>query len=466
MTRWAARSAVGALALGLVATGQPVPAAAGPVPAVSQAAVAARGFTVAQGALGSLYGSADPGGMASVRNWGSAIWCYVQPTPEADVTTRLDQLLAPTLDAVSAAQGTAIVTLGHPAPWVFDNHPRAVARTNLWACGDHASGVSIPSPASLKPAKDGSPSVQAQRWAAYVGTVVDYIQARYRGRLQVVLETWNEPNLTSGLNYKLRIPGAARTVGQAVSALHTYESIAYDVIRAKGATDTISLGSSALFTRANRFSTLYLKAHNRKRRIDSIHVNIYGFKGGSATSMTSDWDKRARKFRARVAKLRKLRKLPMRVTEANLNLVNRDGVSANLRSATAKPSAQRRLATATQMNAYYRGYTSVYWLIPWRREQTAVHVQTTPGNVARDALAVLQSELQGHRLRSCSERRKLRTCTFSAPEGGSVRVLWRTSGSTRVRLARQTEVVQMTGARTTLPRRARLRVTTTPVVLR
>lgn len=445
----------GAVALGLVATGVGAPAQAAP-----------RNWPVTPGAVGSLYGNPDPGGLASVRMWGSAIWCYVQPTPGADVAANLHARLSPSLDQAAAAGGTAIVTIGHPAPWVFENHPRAVAPTKLWACGDHASGVSIPSPASLKPRRSGAPSVQAERWASYVGSVVDYITGRYAGRLKVVLETWNEPNLSSGLNYKLRVPGAARTMKQAVSALHTYDSIAYDVIRKKGARGTVSLGSSALFTRANSFSTRYLKAHNKKRRINAIHVNVYGFNGKNATKMAADWDRRVAKFRKRVAKFRKLRSLPMRVTEANLNLVNRNGNRSNLRTSTAKPAAQRRLATATQMNAYYWGYSSVHWLVPWRPEQTAVHVRSVPGNPARDSLAVLQGALQGSTFAGCSQRKGLRTCTFVAPSGARARVLWRKSGSTKVRLSRRTEVLSMNGATRTYGRGTRLKVRTTPLVLR
>ena len=449
------RLAVAGVGLGLVAAGLGAPAQAAPT----------RNWPVSPSAVGSLYGNPDPGGLASVRVWGSAIWCYMQPTADADVAANLHANLSPTLDSAAAAGGTAIVTIGHPAPWVFENHPRAVAPTKLWACGNHASGVSIPSPASLKPRRSGAPSVQAQRWADYVGTVVDYITVRYAGRLKVVLETWNEPNLSSGLNYKLRIPGAASSMKQAVSALHTYDSIAYDVIRSKGARGTVSLGSSALFTRPNSFSTRYLKAHNTKRRINALHVNVYGFTSKNATKMVSDWDRRVARFRKRVVKFRKLRSLPLHVTEANLNLVNRDGNRTNLRASTANPAAQRRLATATQMNAYFRGYSSVYWLVPWRPEQTAVHVRSEPGNPARDGLAVLQGALEGRALVGCSQRKRLRTCTFAGPSGKRARVVWRTSSSSKVRLSRTTEVLDMTGDSRTLSRGTRIKVGTTPIVL-
>jgi hypothetical protein len=182
--------------------------------------------------------------------------------------------------------------------------------------------------------------------------------------------------------------------------------------------------------------------------------------------MVADWDKRANSFRKRVRKHRKIRTLPIRVTEANLNLINRDGNATNLKASTANPDAQRRLATATQMNAYYRGFSSVYWLVPWRPEQTAVYVQTQPGNPARDALAVLQSALAGHTFVTCKQRKGLRTCTFKSPTGSRTKVLWRNKRTSKVRLSSRTEVLEMTGATTTLPRKSRIKVGTTPIVLR
>ena len=109
---WGRRIAATVLALA-VGFGLPMPAAhavAGPV-------AGTRPWPVTPAALGSLYGSADPGGLASVRVWGSAIWCYVQPTPDASVAANLDRLLSPMLDPLAAVGGgTAIVTIGHPAP--------------------------------------------------------------------------------------------------------------------------------------------------------------------------------------------------------------------------------------------------------------------------------------------------------------------------------------------------------------
>jgi hypothetical protein len=441
------------MGLGLVASGQS-----------AASAVPSRNVPITPAALGSLYGSVDPAGMASVRLWGGAIWCYVQPTAEANIAANLDQLVAPGLDQVAAVGGTAIVTIGHPAPWVFNNHPRAVRPTKLWSCGNHASSVSIPSPAALKPVR-GQPSVQAQRWAQYVTGVVDWLNARYAGRLKVILETWNEPNLSSGLNPSLKIPGAAQTPTQAALALHAYESIASDILTAKGVRGWVSLGSSAVFTRPNTFSKVYLSAHNKKRRIDSIHFNIYGFNGSTPTGAVTDWDRRAAQVRKRLSAYRALKRLPAYVTEANLNLTNSRSNRSNLRATITNQAQQRRMATATQMNAYYQGFSAVYWLIPWGQQQAAVYVRTEPGNVARDALAVLQSAVSGTTLTGCTQRAGLRTCSFQGPQG-RVKVLWRNSGTSKVRLSSAAQALEMTGASRTLPKGARLTVGTTPIVLR
>ena len=448
------RAAVGLLTLGLVVSGQATTAVATP----------SRSWPVTSGSMGSLYGSVDAGATASLRVWGSAMWCYAQPTPDADVAANLDGLLRPSLDqVVTTGGGTAIVTIGHPAPWVFDNHPRAVARQKLWTCGNNTSSVSIPSSASLRPNRDGTPSVQAQRWAAYVGAVVDWIRGNYPG-VRVILEAWNEPNLSSGLNPAAKVPGAARTPTDAAKALHMYESIARDVIISRGAYGPITLGSSALFTRPNTFSKVYLAAQNKRRVVDSIHFNIYGFNGGSPTSAVVDWDKRAAQVRSRLNRYKHLRSLPLYSTEANLNLVNTNSNRTNLRSAFASPASQRRMATATVMNAYFHGFQAVYWLIPWRPQQAAVFLQTAPGNIARDALAVLNTALVGRQFVGCKSHGGVRTCTFVDPSTGHrARVVWRNSGTSKVSLGAG-EVLEMTGA--VRPSRGRETVGTTPIVIR
>ncbi len=280
------------------------------------------------------------------------------------------------------------------------------------------------------------------------------------------IEAWNEPNLSSGLNFRLRIPGAAQTREQAASALHTYESIAYDVIRRKGAQGTITLASSPVYQRSDKFTKLYLKAHNKKRRVDVIHVNVYSYQSRSIDGMAKEWDKRAAAFQSKLRKYKKLRKLPVTLSETNLNLINRDGNPSNVRASVKAPATQRRLATATQMNAYYRGYSAVTWLVPFRPAQAAVHIATRPGNPARDSLAVLQGALKGSTMQSCASRKGVRTCTFKAPNGARIKVLWRLSGISKVTQTSRVEVLAMTGGRSTVQRGQKVRVGTTPIVLR
>jgi hypothetical protein len=459
MQEWAIRVGMAALASAIIVTGvAPQPARALP----------ASSWPVTPATLGSLYGSADRSGLASVRIWGPATWCEVQPTEDSDVSANLDRLLAPRLDEVAAAAGAAIITIGHPAPWVFDDHPRAVASAGrYWFCGDHASAISIPSPKSMSRRTGAPASRQETRWANYVEAYVDWITQRYGTSLKVVLEVWNEPNLKSGIDYRLGIPGAAGTREESVAALHRMESIAHGIVRSRRADARITLASSAMLTRPTQaFTRLYLAAHNRQRRIDAIHVNIYAISGSTPGAWAADWDERAAQFRSAVRSHRSLRTLPLRVVEANLNLTNLGQNNYNLRASTARPDVQRRMAAATQMNAYFRGYTSVHWLVPWDRRQAAVHIQTTPGNPARDALTVLNSALQGHQFAGCTQVASVRTCRFNAKTGPGVRVVWRTSGSSELRLDTAAIVLEMTGDTRAVSRGTRLRIGATPIVLR
>ncbi len=427
-------------------------------------ALPARQWPVTPAGLGSLYGSVSPG-FASLRIWGPAAWCYLQPTPEADVAGNLERLVAPQLDQVAAAGGTAVLTIGHPPPWVFDNHRNAVRQTPTWSCGDHAAGRAIPSLASLRRDADGSPSVQAQRWRDYVGRVVDFLAARYQGRTPIILESWNEPNIPAGLEPGMPIPGAARTATEAAKSLHAYDAIAYDVIRDKGAADWLSMGSSTTILRWDTFTKAYFAAHNRTRRIDEVHFNLYSYSVRSVDSAVAKWDRRAKLATAPLRQYRTLRGLPIRLSEVNLNLINHDS-PLNLRRSFTSPDAQRRMATATQMNAHFHGIQALYWLIPWRPIQTAVHVTTEPGNVAGDALVTLQSNLVGKTFQGCKQRNKVRTCTLRGPGGERTYVLWRNAGSSTVRAPKGGQLVAMTGAVRAVRAGQRLRIGTTPVVLR
>ena len=452
MRRRTAGLAAVVLTLGLVSAGP------------AHASTATRSWPVTPGALGSLYGTVESG-FASLRIWGPAAWCYIQPTEDADVEANLERQVAPQLDQVAAAGGSAVLTIGHPAPWVFENHPKAVVTPKLWACGDHAAGRAIPSPKSLKPNEDGTPSVQTQRYRDYVSRVVDFLAERYGGSVPITLQAWNEPNIAAGLEPGMKIPGAAHTVKEAAASLYAYDAIAYDVVRAKGATGWLKVGSSTTILRWDPLTKAYFAAHNRNPRIDEIHFNLYSYDVRSVDAAVAKWDKRAAKVASVRTRYKKLRSLPIRLSEVNLNLIN-DPRKLNLRTSFANDAAQRRMATATQMNAYYHGIESLYWLIPWRKIQTAVHVTTQVGNPAGDALATLQSNLLDTTFIGCKKSHSVRKCTFQAADGSRRYVLWRNSGSSKVRAPATGQLVRMTGETSTVGMGQRLTIGTTPQVIR
>ena len=444
----------GGMALGLV-LGAVSPAAAGPT----------RQWPVTPAALGSVYGTVSPDGFASLRIWGPAAWCYVQPTPDADIAANLDALVAPQLDQVAEAGGTATLTIGHPPPWVFENHPNAVRQTPTWSCGNHAAGRAIPSPASLKPLKDGTRSVQAQRLYDYASQVIDYLWDRYEGRVPIVLELWNEPNIPAGLEPGMKIPGTARTAKEAALSMHAYDRIVYDLIREKGATSWLSLATSTTILRWDAFTKAYFAAHNRSRKVDAIHFNLYSYSIRSVDSAVAKWDKRARLATTPLRKYRKLRSLPIRLSEVNLNLINHDD-PANTRASFTNDAAQRRMATATQMNAYFHGISALRWLPPWRKIQAAVHIQTEPGNVAHDALVTLNTAMLGTTFTGCSQKSGVRLCTLRGPTGARTYILWRNVGSSVVRSPRSGELLRMDGSSRPVRTAQSLRIGTTPVVVR
>jgi hypothetical protein len=86
--------------------------------------------------------------------------------------------------------------------------------------------------------------------------------------------------------------------------------------------------------------------------------------------------------------------------------------------------------------------------------------------VARNALATLQAQLVNRTFVGCSQRSRVRTCTFVDAGGRTTKVLWRTSGSSKVRVPRAGEIVEMTGATRAVGAGQKVPVGTTPIVLR
>lgn len=424
-----------------------------------------KGWQVTPGAFGLMYGKTDTSSLSAIRAWESATWCRVQPTENADIMANLAAHLGPELDAQLAnGATTAIVGLGHPAPWVFENHPKAASSAIEYSCGNNAAGVSIPSTASLKPARNGTPSVQSQRWNKYVASVVDFVNQRYGSSLQVLLQVYNEPNLTSGLDPKRKVPGAAWTIKDAVTSLHTYEQITSDVLRSRN-NPAIKLTSTSMFQKPNEFFTRYMAAHNRKPVISSLSFNVYTIKAKNPEKMNDEWNMRVAKVMKFVRKYPKLRRLPAYITETNLNLVNNSWDHSNTKPAVTATAMQRRLATATQMDAFFHGYSAVYWLIPSTR-QAAVQISPDPGSPSRAALAVLRSALLGRTMQGCASRSGVRSCTFRDPSGASrdLKVYWRMHGASKVKGVPAARVTQMDGTRSNFGGGS-LSVGTTPIVV-
>ena len=117
-------------------------------------------------------------------------WCDLQPTADADVATQAAARLGPLLDEL-VASGTqrVIIPLGHSAPWVFGDSPQSQAPATrwskgsraIWFCGGHASAVSVPKPATLRLASDGSKPLQYQSFENYVDDLMGYVQTNYAG---------------------------------------------------------------------------------------------------------------------------------------------------------------------------------------------------------------------------------------------------------------------------------------------
>ena len=117
--------------------------------------------------------------------------------------------------------------------------------------------------------------------------------------------------------------------------------------------------------------------------------------------MVKQWNQRVQSLRSRVNKYSRLRRLPALIGETNLNLVNNGYDKSNLSGAVTNPDAQRRLATAIQMDAFYNGFRSVYWLAG-PQVQSAVNIWHNPGTPSRAALTVLAGPAgeHGHRRRA------------------------------------------------------------------
>ncbi len=436
------------------------------------AAAAMPGTAESGAALASVSRATADVAFTGARLWDRGVnWCDLQPTPDADVAVLAGGRLGPALD-VLVANGAerVIIPLGHSAPWVFADSPQAQAPATrwsngsrpIWFCGGHASAVSVPKPATLRLAADGSKPMQYQYFEHYADALMGYVQANYAGRFAVSFQVMNEPNLLNGIDIKAKVPGAATTTVDAVASVLAMETIAATLIRTRH--PAFDLVSTSLYQRDNDFARRYLKAQASRHNISAIAYNVYSRKK-TPTSMIMDWDSRVANTRAWVRRNRGLRGLPLIITETNHNLINHNPADrTNLSSSVTNASAQAQLAGATMMNASFRGVRDLYWLVA-PPGQAAVNL--APGTPAHSVLNVLRTATQGLRLTGCRWYGSLRGCNYTDPTGvrPAIRIMWRQYGSTRYRLPRAAQIATVQGATTTSAARSRITVGTTPKIL-
>lgn len=364
------------------------------------------------------------------RVW--AAWCTIQPTRETEVADAAQRRLGPTFAMYAGTATTRLtVSLGHPSPWVFDNHRLAVSSkgVRVWYCEYAAANTSFPTVRTLR-----SEPVKSA-YADYVRAVIDaarpYLDANAENTL--VLQAWNEPNLLNGGTITNRIPGAARSWKAASASLREQERIMRRV-----ATELIpgrfEVTSPSLYGKKTALGTRYFKDQAKRRTIDSISLNFYTLRQGTVNKSLARWRTRAGVAKRLVTKHKRLRKVPIYLTETNHNLVNHQGDYGNLTTRWAAPAAQQRMVEVTTMEAIRRGFAGIQW---YQGTPTQTAVDTRPGTVATEAGKALRAELVGRRLVKCRTKKSRTTCTFSArPDSGRIKVSWSSKGSRGVTISR------------------------------
>ena len=366
--------------------------------------------------------------------WGTgrlhAAWCDVQPTATSDAGAVAADLLERPF-RVSARNNVRRlnVSLGHPAAWVFADHPRATATADVavWYCQHSRANVSFPTARSLTagPVHDA--------YAAYVGAVIaaagEYLATDPGNRL--VLQAWNEPNLGNGGQVRRTIPGAARTWKQAAASLQQQERIIRAVAEAL-IPGRYELSSPALYGKSNALLTAYLARQAKDRTVDSVSLNFYSHRV-AVTGAMARWTKKAATAIQLVRRHRGLRALPVWITETNHNLVN-SRKQTNRTPTWTTPAAQRRLMEVTTLEAMRQGFAGIEWY-QGSLAQTAVN--TRPGSVATHANARLRDLLVGRVLVRCKAGKTNSWCVFSAKKGSpAIRVSWSAKGAAGIVVGR------------------------------
>jgi hypothetical protein len=368
--------------------------------------------------------------------WGSArlwaAWCTVQPRAGMPVGPAAEQALGRQF-GVFADAGVSRLTLslGHPAPWVFGDHPRAVAKKTerVWFCGQHASVTSFPTASSLKsgPVRDA----YSQYVAAVIAAARPYLDANPANKL--VLQAWNEPNLLNGGTVTHRIPGSARTWKQASDSLRAQERIIRQVARAT-IPGRFEVTSPSLYGKRTALNTAYFKDQARSRTVDSFSINFYTLRQKSVNKSLSLWRSKASTAQKLITRHRSLKKVPIWITETNHNLINGIPDQGNVTGFWATPAVQKRLVEVTTMEALRKGFAGIQW---YQGTDPQTAVRTLTGTPATEASAALRAELEGRQLVRCTTKRSRTTCSLTARAGsGPIKVTWSAKGSAGVTILR------------------------------
>jgi len=347
-------------------------------------------------------------------------WCDVQPTANVNPRIGAARVFGPGF--ITNAKRTRItLLLGHPAPWVYGNHPNAKKKIHMWYCGAQRSAVAFPTVAKLR-----NPGMRAA-YTNYVTGVIQaakpYLAANPRNR--IVLQAWNEPNLKSGGRVNTGIPGAAKTWGQAAASLREQERIIRSVAR-RMVPGRYELSSPSFYGKPGPLTKAYFAAQAKSRTIDSVSVNFYTVNVKSPNGSLKQWRSKAARAKSIVTRYPALRGLPIWITETNHNLINYSTSQANKRPPWSTPAVQRRLAEVTTLEAMRMGFAGIEW---YMGALAQVAVNTWPGHPATVATARLNAALSGRRLIRCGTT----WCSFTARPGSrAVTVTWSRSGSSGV----------------------------------
>jgi hypothetical protein len=372
----------------------------------------------------------EPGAWRTARMY--AKWCMVQPTASADAAADAERALGRAFRTNRDLGVTRLtVAFGHPAPWVFGDHPAAVARSNrhIWFCGGSAAGGTVPKASALRsgPIRDA--------YVTYVAGVITaartYLDANPANTL--VLQAWNEPNLRNGAKITRAIPRSARSWKQAARSLQEQERILRRIASSM-IPGRFEITSPSMYGKRTTLGKHYFRyqAKKGKRTIDSVSLNFYTLREKSMTKSIARWRQKAVRAKRVVTKHKRLRKLPIWITETNHNLINGIPSTSNVDGFWATERVQRRLVEVTTMEALRLGFAGIGWYQGSPR-QTAVNVQQSMPATA--ASIALRNELLGRKVRKCKVRRKKTTCWLTARPGSrSIKVSWSKKGSSGVRI--------------------------------